>query len=44
MLFIPQIHFCRILRRLPRVQLDNRNWERIEQFARKVGKIFTEAD
>jgi len=44
MLYIPQIHFYRILRRLPRFQLDNRNWERVEQFAKKVGKRFTEED
>ena len=38
---IPEIHFMKILQRLPNFQTDNRDWDKIKEWARKVGKEFT---
>lgn len=39
---IPKIHYLRILQRLPEFQRDNRDWNKIEEWARTVGKLFSE--
>ena len=37
---IPEIHFMRILQRLPYFQTDNRDWDKIQKWAHEVGKKF----
>ncbi|MCG3222027.1 MAG: hypothetical protein H7641_11675 [Candidatus Heimdallarchaeota archaeon] len=37
---IPEIHFMRIMQRLPYFQTDNRDWDKIREWARKIGKEF----
>jgi menaquinone-dependent protoporphyrinogen IX oxidase len=39
---IPEIHYMRIMERLPYFQRDNRDWDKIREWARKVGKEFVE--
>lgn len=39
---IPKIWTLRILQRIPTFQKDNRDWEKIEKWAERVGKLFTE--
>ena len=39
---LPKLANERVLGRLPEFQEDNRDWDRIEQWAHLVGKIFSE--
>lgn len=39
---LPKIANERILGRLPEFQIDNRDWDKIREWARELGKIFTQ--